>query len=211
MAKTPPATVITPQKPAETKPADTKPFFGFSPTASMSFLVYLQHACLDQPKAPMFGGGSNTGSSSFSSLANNPSGGTGFLNSSGTNASLFSADPKKFSFLSGGANKAAASKPANEEEGGGENDETAPEEFAPDDSQFKRPDIALPDLINVRTGEEEEVSSFVWPINGVVGIKVTCFGTSLENVCSVQESSIQINSGILRPSKSPQNVYFCLL
>lgn len=102
----------------------------------------------------MFGSG-NQSAASFASLANNTSGGSGFLNQTSSNAGIFSTNNKQ-SFLSNAATKVSAKKPTNAD-GEEDADETAPEEFAPDDSQFKRPDIVLPDLVEVKTGEENEV------------------------------------------------------
>ena len=108
----------------------------------------------------------------FNSVAQNPATGFSFLNKSGTNASAFNADPKQFS-LFGGANKlfSAPSKPmtstpsdgkpkestgADAEDESEARDETAPEDFVPDDTMFKRPDVALPSLVDSKTGEEDE-------------------------------------------------------
>lgn len=90
-------------------------------------------------------------------MAANTSGGTSFLNKSGSNAGIFGDNPKQFSFLSGTAIKAATKKADDED---GEEKGEAPEEFAPDDTQFIRPNIALPDLVEVKTGEENEVWKF---------------------------------------------------
>ncbi|KAI6183422.1 hypothetical protein M3Y97_00487700 [Aphelenchoides bicaudatus] len=107
---------------------------------------------------PLFGGGSS--GASFATLAgNNTSGNSSFLNKSGSNAGTFNADPKQFQ-LFGGGKPTASKKQDGEDDGDAAADETAPEEFAPDDTQFKRPDIALPDLVEVKTGEENEEVMF---------------------------------------------------
>jgi hypothetical protein len=98
---------------------------------------------------PLFGGGAN---SSFSSLAGNTSG--SFLNKTGSNAATFNVDPKQFALFGG---KSTQAQPSAQKQDG-DDEETEPEEFVPDETQFKRPDIALPDLVEVRTGEEEEAS-----------------------------------------------------
>lgn len=83
---------------------------------------------------------------SFSSLADNST--ESFLNKSGQNSSAFDFLPKSTSFLSAATNQSVTN----------DQDEAVPEEFKPDDSQFKRPEIALSEPVELKTGEENEVS-----------------------------------------------------
>jgi hypothetical protein len=99
----------------------------------------------------LFGGG---GSNSFASFATDHSGSSSFLNKSENNAGTFNVDPKKFHMLTG-AKIAIKSSKMDDEEAAGDN--VSSEEFVPNDALFKRPDIAVSDLVEVKTGEENEV------------------------------------------------------
>jgi hypothetical protein len=87
----------------------------------------------------MFGDKANL---SFSSLANKSMDGESFLNKSGSTLNAFDFLPKTAPFLGTATNQ----------------DDTAPEDFKPDDAQFKRPEIQLSEPVKVKTGEENEVS-----------------------------------------------------
>ncbi|KAI6183355.1 hypothetical protein M3Y97_00480500 [Aphelenchoides bicaudatus] len=99
------------------------------------------------PQKPLFGGTASETFSSFSSFANG-SGNGSFLNNTGGSGGVSTADPKQFKLFGSAQNTTT-------DNGEAAGDDMAPEGFAPDDAQFKRPDIALPDLIEAKTGEDD--------------------------------------------------------
>lgn len=109
----------------------------------------------------MFGGGAAASTITFKDFAGSGEK-SSFLTKGGNNSDIFNVDPKTFKMFGGGAKKDSIKKASGEEEddGAGAGDDVAPEEFTPDDAQFKRPDIVLPDLVDVKTGEENEVCLF---------------------------------------------------
>lgn len=110
------------------------------------------------------------GGMTFGTVAQGTTTGASFLNKTGSNAGSFTADPKQFSLFGGSGQTtkpASTNKPLNAsasrvdgDDDAAANDETAPESFVPDDSQFIRPNVELPSLVETRTGEEDEEALF---------------------------------------------------
>uniref|UniRef100_A0A1I7SX64 RanBP2-type domain-containing protein n=1 Tax=Bursaphelenchus xylophilus TaxID=6326 RepID=A0A1I7SX64_BURXY len=117
-------------------------FKGFGTPTSANQSQNSSVTAAETPKPSLFGG--NTSSVSFGSLSQNSQ--SSFL-SGKDNASTFKVDPKKF---------AVFGQKKDEEKKAEEGEDEEPEAFKPDDTQFKRPDISLPDLVQVKTGEENE-------------------------------------------------------
>jgi hypothetical protein len=69
-----------------------------------------------------------------------------FLNKNDSNIDKTKSDPKQ--------SQAVELKDGKES---GNKEEGSPEEFVPDDSQLKRPEIELPAVVELKTGEENEV------------------------------------------------------
>ncbi|KAI6187185.1 RanBD1 domain-containing protein [Aphelenchoides besseyi] len=97
----------------------------------------------------LFGGGTT-----FGSVANQ-SPNASWLNKNDSNADKFKANPKEFGLFSQKTLQ-QPSKPKAADDEDGDQDNTAPEDFVPDDTQFIRPNVELPSLVEQRTGEENE-------------------------------------------------------
>ncbi|KAI6214119.1 RAN binding protein 2 [Aphelenchoides besseyi] len=96
--------------------------------------------------------GNQSSGATFGSVANQ-SPNVSWLNKNDSNADKFKADPKTFAPQSS-PQRASQLKAADEEDG--DQDNTAPEDFVPDDTQFIRPNVELPNLVEQNTGEENE-------------------------------------------------------
>uniref|UniRef100_A0A915DCJ1 RanBP2-type domain-containing protein n=1 Tax=Ditylenchus dipsaci TaxID=166011 RepID=A0A915DCJ1_9BILA len=144
------------------KPAAPSVFGKFSPAATPS--PGTNSPAVSTPaetqatttKSSLFGGGTskNDVGASFASLANKSSG-SSFLNSSGnaTGKSPFAGDPKNFQVFQ--------SKPADKSDSKnkGDDSDNETEEFVPD-AHFE-PVVPLPELVETKTGEEDENVVFV--------------------------------------------------
>ncbi|CAD5212477.1 unnamed protein product [Bursaphelenchus okinawaensis] len=120
---------------------NTSSSFSFKPFATPSSANQSQSSTTDSPKPSLFGG--NTGGLTFGSVSQNTSG-TSFL-AGKDNSFSFQVDPRRFAVFPPRAN-----------EGNEEANEDEPEAFQPDDSQFKKQHFALPEIVEVKTGEEDE-------------------------------------------------------